>query len=148
MRATRVGLIAFVLLLPAASSWAQVEAHPTQACTPVVREVIISMADGGTAKDTLLCMSPSDVTLVRGGVVALDRVRRIEEPGDGIVDGVLKGAALGLVFLVFCVNDCDTGVMLRATAAYAAVGGIIDALDRNRKPIYRRGAAVAWRVRF
>jgi hypothetical protein len=57
---------------------------------------------------------------------------------------------VGLVILLFCLNDCEAEYVLRATLGYAAIGATIDAIQGNNKTIYRREPrpAIAWRVRF
>jgi hypothetical protein len=63
---------------------------------------------------------------------------------------MLKGAAVGLVILVFCAPDCPAEYVVRSTLGYATIGGVVDALQGNNKTIYRRDqrVALAWKVRF
>ncbi len=93
---------------------------------------------------------PDEIMLAGSGTLPLSRIREIEKPRDPAYDGMLKGAAVGLVILLFCVNDCEAKYVLRATLGYAAMGAAIDAIQGNNKTIYRREprAAVAWRVSF
>jgi len=99
---------------------------------------------------TLLCMGPEEIMLTGSGTLPLSTIRQIAKPRDSALDGVLKGAAVGLVILVFCAPDCPGEYVIRSTIGYALIGGAIDAAQGNNKTIYRRepAAAVAWRVRF
>jgi hypothetical protein len=112
--------------------------------------VVVHVDDGPALKGTLLCMGPEEIMLTGSGTLPLSKIQKIEKPRDGTLDGMLKGAAVGLVILLFCVNECEGEYVLRATLGYAAMGATIDALQGNNKTIYRREpkAAVAWRVRF
>ena len=143
--------VLFGLLLIAAPAAAQDQPSPCQPITPV--RVTVTTNDGPPIHGTLLCLTLSEVILASDGrmrTTALGTVRRIETPPDPSWDGAVKGAILPLVmWAVFC-HDCDAGPMFRAVAAYAAIGGIWDSLDRNQARIYDRrpAAAIAWRVRF
>jgi len=121
-------------------------------CWPVTTRdrVVVRVDDGPALKGTLLCMGPEEIMLTGSGTLPLSRIREIEKPRDPTYDGMLKGAAVGLVILLFCVNDCEAEYVLRATLGYAAIGGAIDAIQGNNKTIYRREPrpTVAWRVRF
>jgi hypothetical protein len=121
-------------------------------CWPVTSRdrVVVHVDDGPALKGTLLCMGPEEIMLTGSGTLPLSTIQKIEKPRDGTLDGMLKGAAVGLVILLFCVNDCEAEYVLRATLGYAAIGVTIDALQGNNKTIYRREpkAALAWRVRF
>ena len=83
-------------------------------------------------------------------MLLLGAIRQIAKPRDSALDGVLKGAAVGLVIFAFCGGDSDADYVMRATLAYAAIGGTMDALQGNNKTIYRRDArpSVAFRLRF
>ena len=121
-------------------------------CWPVTsRDRVVVQVDQGPARTgTLLCMGPEEIMLTGSGTLPLSRVRQISKPRDSYIDGMLKGAAVGLVILVFCAPDCPGEYVMRATLGYATIGGVIDALQGNNKTIYRREprAAVGFRVRF
>jgi hypothetical protein len=121
-------------------------------CWPVTSrdQVVVHLDDGPARKGTLLCMGPAEVMLTGSGTLPLSTIRQIAKPRDSALDGVLKGAAVGLVILVFCAPDCPGEYVIRSTIGYALIGGAIDAAQGNNKTIYRRepAAAVAWRVRF
>ena len=121
-------------------------------CWPVTSRdrVVVDMDDGSARRGTLLCMGPEEIMLTGSGTLPLSTVRQIAKPRDSALDGVLKGAAIGLVIFAFCGGDCDAEYVLRATLAYAAIGGTMDALQGNNKTIYRREprAVAAWRIRF
>jgi len=133
--------------LPAAS------AAPSSGCWPVANRerVVVQKEDGTQQKGTLLCLGPQEVMLVGSDVLPLSSVRQIAKPKDGVFDGVLKGASVGLVIFLICGGECDSEYLLRGTLSYAAMGGIIDAIQSNDKMIYRkdiRAPSLAWRIRF
>ena len=121
-------------------------------CWPVTsrERVVVTMDTGPARTGTLLCMGPEEIMLTGGGTLPLSKIKKIGKPRDSYIDGLLKGAAVGLVILAFCAPDCPGEFVARATLGYATLGGIIDGLQGNNKTIYRRepAAVVAWRVRF
>jgi hypothetical protein len=121
-------------------------------CWPVTSRdrVVVTMDNGPARTGTLLCMGPEEIMLTGSGVLPLSTVRQISKPRDSYLDGILKGAAVGLVILVFCAPDCPAEYVARSTLAYATIGGVIDGLQGNNKTIYRREPklALAWKVRF
>ena len=152
----RVLLTIGLLLGVAASAFAQEPTLGTlvgsSGCWPVTsrERVVVSMDTGPVRTGTLLCMGPEEIMLTGSGTLPLSTIRQIAKPRDSALDGVLKGAAVGLVILVFCAPDCPGEYVIRSTIGYALIGGAIDAAQGNNKTIYRRepAAAVAWRVRF
>ena len=150
-------IIAVAMLLGATRGAAAQEppvsaAAESSRCWPMTSrdQVVVRMDDGPARTGTLLCMGPEEIMLTGSGTLPLSRIQKISKPRDSYVDGVLKGAAIGLVILIFCVNECESEYVLRATLGYAAIGGTIDALQGNDTVIYRREprAALAWKVRF
>ncbi len=144
-----------VLLLTAfaATAGAQDTAAPCHAVSPTERVVVTTNA-GTTIRATLLCLTENEILLAGDGQVTrtpLDSVRRIVTQPDPVWDGAIKGAVVPLVFwAVFC-RRCEAEPFLRSTLAYSLIGMSFDALDTNRKTLYRgngRSASVAWRVRF
>src|SRR5688572_12293325 len=150
MRAAVLTLFMLGVALPAAAQTGSVSG-PT-GCWPMTSRdrVVVHVDDGSALKGTLLCMGPEEIMLTGSGTLPLSKIQKIEKPRDGTLDGMLKGAAVGLVILLFCVDECEGEYVLRATLGYAAMGAAIDAVQGNNKTIYRREptAAVAWRVRF
>ena len=152
----RVLLTIGLLLGGAASAFAQEPTLGTlvgsSGCWPVTsrERVVVSMDTGPVRTGTLLCMGPEEIMLTGSGTLPLSAIRQIAKPRDSALDGVLKGAAVGLVILVFCAPDCPGEYVIRSTIGYALIGGAIDAAQGNNKTIYRRqpAATVAWRVRF
>jgi len=152
----RVLLTIGLLLGVAASAFAQEPTLGTvvgsSGCWPVTsrERVVVTMDTGPARTGTLLCMGPEEIMLTGSGKLPLSTIRQIAKPRDSALDGVLKGAAVGLVILVFCAPDCPGEYVIRSTIGYALIGGAIDAAQGNNKTIYRRepAAAVAWRVRF
>ena len=148
----RTLLLMVTVLVSSASAYAQALA-PASSCFPLATkgQVVVTRTDGSTLKDTVLCMSPHEVVLASAGTLPLDSIRRIAKPRDSVIDGVLKGASAGLIALVLCAPDCGGAEpILRITAAYAILGGVIDAAQGNDTTIYTRRAApsLAWRIRF
>ena len=154
----RVLLTIALLLGVTNTAWAQQTAPPStivgsSGCWPVTSRdrVVVQMNEGSARTGTLLCMGPEEIMLTGSGTLPLSSIRQISKPRDSALDGVLKGAAVGLVILAFCAPDCPGEYVVRSTIGYATIGGIMDALQGNNKTIYRRdpkAAAVAWRVRF
>jgi hypothetical protein len=152
----RVFVTVVLLLGVASSASAQEAAQSTvvgsRGCWPVTSRdrVVVFMDEGPRREGTLLCMGPEEIMLTGSGVLPLSNIREISKPRDSAVDGMLKGAAVGLVILLFCLNDCEAEYVLRATLGYAMIGGVMDALQGNNKTIYRREpkAVVGFKVRF
>jgi hypothetical protein len=122
-------------------------------CWPVTsrERVVVTMDTGPSRTGTMLCMGPEEIMLTGSGTLPLSTIRQIAKPRDSAVDGVLKGAAVGLVILVFCLPDCPGEYVIRSTIGYALIGGAIDAAQGNNKTIYRREpkqVAVGFKVRF
>ena len=148
-------LVTIALLLGVAGS-ARAQDAPAAAaapsgCWPTRSDrVVVTMDQGPPRTGTLLCMGPEEIMLTGSGVLPLSTVRQISKPRDSYVDGMLKGAAVGLVILAFCAPDCPGEYVARATLGYAMLGGVIDGLQGNNKTIYRREPklAMAWKVRF
>jgi hypothetical protein len=149
----RTLLLMVTFLVSSASAYAQALAPAASSCFPLATkgEVVVTRTDGSRLKDTVLCMGRDQVVLATAGTVPLDSIRRIAKPRDGVADGVLKGAGAGLVLLALCAPHCGGAEpVIRVTAAYAILGGIIDAAQGNGTTIYRKGAgpSLAWRIRF
>ena len=121
-------------------------------CWPVTSRdrVVVQLEQGPARTGTLLCMGPEAIMLTGSGVLPLSTIRQITKPKDSALDGLLKGAAVGLVILAFCLPDCPGEYVARATIGDAAIGATIDSLQGNNKLIYRREpkAAVGFKVRF
>jgi len=149
----RTLLLMVTILVSSASAQAQALAPASSSCFPLATkgQVVVTRTDGSRLKDTVLCMGRNEVVLASAGALPLDSIRRIAKPRDSVIDGVLKGASAGLIGLVLCAPDCGGAEpILRITAAYAILGGVLDAAQGNGTTIYARGAApsLAWRIRF
>jgi hypothetical protein len=100
-----------LLLGVTGSAWAQESVPSTivgsSGCWPVTsRDRVVVQMDGGSARTgTLLCMGPEEIMLTGSGRLPLSNIRQISRPRDSYLDGVLKGAAVGLVILAFCTPD-------------------------------------------
>jgi hypothetical protein len=146
----RLLLLATIMLIPSAGASAQA-LDPASPCWSLATkgEVVITRTDGTSVKDTVLCIGRDQVVLAKAGSIAIDTVRQISKPRDGVWDGVLKGASVGLFALVLCMPDCPAEPILRITAGYAVVGAAIDAAQGNNMTIFKRGApSLGFRVRF
>ena len=138
-------LLTIVLLFGVTNSaFAQQSATATitgsAGCWPVTTRdrVVVHVDDGPALKGTLLCMGPEEIMLTGSGTLPLSRIREIEKPRDPSLDGMLKGAAVGLIIVALCAGECEAEYVLRATLGYAAIGATIDALQANDKTIYQR----------
>ena len=146
-------LLIAMLALSSSASAQQVEVACQSA--PAVGRVDVAIVDGETIRGTLFCLTAKDVSLLRDGQVVttpLSRVKRISKPADPVWDGAAMGGGIVLtlwgVMCGFC--GADSSEPWRAVLGYAAVGGIVDALQTNRKAIYiGRGApTLKMRVSF
>ena len=116
-------------------------------------QVVVNTAAGETVRGTLMCMSESRVWLLRdGGMSRIDlrRVQRIRTPADPVWDGAVIGAAIPLIFWAILCHDCSADGMLRVTATYGAIGLVADAVNTNRRTLYRArpSLAVGWSLKF
>jgi len=150
---SRTIVLTLALLGASGGAYAQnVEPPPTSCWAVAIKgQVRVTRIDGTVEKGTLACLGTDQIVLAGTGAIPLDSIRRIDKPRDGIIDGVLKGASIGLVFLIMCGGDCDAGIVARTTLSYAVIGGAIDAAQGNNPTIYRRepaSPALGWRVRF
>ena len=141
-----------MLLAAGSGAYAQTNGASSSSCWSVAikGQVVITMNDGSKQKGTLACLGAAEVVLAGSGAVPIDSIMRIDKPRDGILDGVLKGASVGLVMLALCAPHCTAEGVARVTVAYATFGGILDAAQGNNLTIFRRSPspALAWRVRF
>ena len=148
----RTLLLMVTVLVSSASAHAQALDPVPSPCWPIATkgQVVVTRVNGTTMKDTLLCMGRDEVQLATAGRMPLDSIQRIAKPRDGVLDGVLKGASAGLVVLALCAPHCSAEPVLRITAAYGILGGILDAAQGNNSTIYKKGASpsLAWRIRF
>lgn len=143
------------LLAIVSPAWAQsTPDEPPSPCVPSshIDKVVVTMADRTIRKGSLLCIGVDELMLAgEAGVnrFHLDEVWKVRKAADPIWDGALKGAAFGLLPLIF---GCPAQCILRTTAGYGLLGLAIDAIDTNRDSLYSSAhtqqASVAWRVRF
>jgi hypothetical protein len=153
MKVLRSLMAMTVLLIASATANAQTSGTPAESCWAVAVKgpVVVTMTDGSVQRGTLACLGSAEVVLAGTGSIPIDSILRIDKPRDGILDGVLKGASVGLVMLALCAPHCTAEPVLRVTVAYAAFGGILDAAQGNNVTIFRRGVSspsLAWRIRF
>jgi len=148
-------LLILSLLAIASPAWAQSspEAAPSP-CVPSshVDKVVVTLADRTTRRGSLLCIGADELMLAgEAGVnrFHLDEVWKVRKAADPLWDGALKGAAVGLLPLIF---GCPAECVLRSTAAYGLLGLAIDAIDTHTDALYRSAhpqrASAGIRVRF
>ena len=147
-------LLVISLLAIGSPALAQSSTKAPSPCLPSshIDKVVLTMADGTTRHGSLLCLGVDELIVAGAGAVdrfRLDEVWKVRKAVDPVWDGALKGAAFGLMPLLF---GCPAECVLRNTAAYGLLGLAIDAIDTNRDTIYRSGdvkkASVGFRVRF
>src|ERR1044072_665600 len=78
-------------------------------CWPVTSrdQVVVHMDDGSVRKGALLCLGPEEIMLTGTGTLPLSTIKKIQKPRDGTVDGMLKGAAVGLIIAALCAGECE-----------------------------------------
>jgi hypothetical protein len=151
----RAALLALGCLVVASTALAQDPAAGSD-CHPVspTSRVVVTMDDGTRVGGTLLCLGEQVMTLAAGGLIAtrpLAGVRRIATPSDGVLDGLLKGAAIGAIIAGVLCLECDADYRTQALLGYALMGVAFDALHSHSRTIYEgapRRAALGVRVRF
>ena len=82
-------------------------ASASKECWPVTTSQVIVRTDAGMRKGTLLCIGPDAVVLAGSDPLPLSTVLEITRPRDGVLDGALKGAAVGLVVVALCAGECE-----------------------------------------
>jgi hypothetical protein len=129
----------------------------------------VSTVDDRTLKGRVQCLDGENLAIETTSYDAPGRVTRrlIIEPmsnvkqvaqlKDGIADGVVKGAAFGLIVLIpmgggdQCLNRTALTCTLQAVATGAFIGGLIDATHGRQLVLYptpSRGRMICWRIRF
>lgn len=139
----------------ASPTWAQSRSGaPPSPCVPSshIDKVQVTLADRTIRRGSLLCIGVDELMLAgETGIdrFHLDEVWKVRKQPDPIWDGALKGAAFGLVPLIF---GCPAECVLRSSAAYGLLGLAIDTIDTNRDTLYssanRQTASAVLRVRF
>jgi len=147
-------LLIISVLAIGSPAWAQSSAEPRSPCVPSshIDKVVVTMADGKTLRGSLLCLGVDGLMLAEKTAVnrfRLDEVWKVRKAADPLWDGALKGAAFGLLPLIF---GCPAECVLRSTAAYGLLGLAIDSIDTNRDTIYGSSGlphgSAGFRVRF
>lgn len=145
-------LLMIVVLAIGAPALAQSSAEPQ--CLPLnhLGQVVVTTADGTIRRGSLLCLGVGELVLAERTAVErfrLDEVRHVRKAADPVWDGALKGAAFGLLPLLF---GCPAECVLRSVAAYGLLGSALDAIDTHTDTIYEsrdtKRASVGVRVRF
>lgn len=148
----RILLYLIPVLLTAVPAYGQDAGTRCHPVSPTDR-VVVTTADGGSIRGTLLCLSSDEVVLARDGGTfrtSLQTVKRIETRADPVWDGAAKAGVIPLIIWVLFCHECDAEPMLRAAAGYGLIGLTWDSLDRNTKTIYVGSPrpTVGWRIRF
>lgn len=109
-------------------------------CWPAAPTTVnIELRDGSRRRGSLLCLGPDALTVSGKSFVeriALDDVRAVKRPPDSLLDGTLKGAAVGALLMGICAGSCPMEYVLRSTAGYALIGAAIDAIDTHAETLY------------
>ncbi len=117
-------------------------------------EVVVATSAGQTIRGTLMCLSENEAWLLRDGRLSklpLPDVRRIRTPADPVWDGAAKGAVIPLIFWALLCHECPAEPMLKAALTYGMIGLAADALQSNRRTLYRGGGrslSVGWGFSF
>ena len=148
-------LLIISLLAIGSPAWAQSAVEtPPPPCVPSshIDKVVVTTADGRTLRGSLLCLGVDELMLAQKTAVGrfrLEEVWKVQKAADPVWDGALKGAAIGLLPLVF---GCKAECVLRTAAGYGLLGLAIDAIDTNTDTIYRssnvRRVSAGFRMRF
>ena len=117
-------------------------------------EVVVATSAGQTIRGTLMCLSENEAWLLRDGRLSklpLPDVRRIRTPADPVWDGAAKGAVIPLIFWALLCHECPAEPVLKAALTYGMIGLAADALQSNRRTLYRgrgRSVSVGWGFSF
>ncbi len=117
-------------------------------------EVVVATSAGQTIRGTLMCLSENEAWLLRDGRLSklpLPDIQRIRTPADPVWDGGAKGAAIPLIIWALLCRECPTEPMLKMVLTYGMVGLAADALETNRRTLYRgggRSSSVGWGFSF
>jgi hypothetical protein len=119
------------------------------------QQVVLVERDGTMLEGVVAAATPDAVTmrfaagdrvLEKAAIASADRLR------DGTKDGFIKGAVVGALFFLVVTTSYDVEVrgidVVRASAVYGAIGWSLDALNKNRHPIYRAPAVAAPAVKM
>ena len=151
----RLGVVALAIAGVAGEAGAQtVTPVPTEAdhwpCQPGCRlvesdELRVTDADGALAEGRLRTFDASSIRLTRtdGSEVLIDRerARQIDRRGDGLLNGILIGAAFGLGTIAAAdPMGADVGAAdyIGSTALWAGLGALFDHLHKGWTRVYDR----------
>jgi hypothetical protein len=118
------------------------------------RPVVVELSAGTSFRGTLVCLSDDGAWVLDEGrmsKIPLDGIQRIRTAADPVWDGVVKGAAIPLIFWAVLCHECSAEPMLKAALTYGLIGLTWDALDDHRRTLYQGGGrslSVGWTVRF
>jgi hypothetical protein len=109
-------------------------------------EVVVRADGGGSIRGRLVGLVDDELELAtRGGPrwIRLPRVVRVTQPGDSIVDGVLRGMGTATTLCILtCERTADgsvrAGGFLGRLAIGGAIGGLLDRAHNGRRTIYQR----------
>jgi hypothetical protein len=146
-------LVASLMVIAAACTSAQAqtatESRLLGRTATMQSEVVVRDDRGSQIRGRLVGLSGDELELItRGGPrrLSLSRVMRVTQPGDPVIDGVLRGmgVATGWCVLLACESTANGSVRPGDFVGRVAVGGLIGgAVDRainGGRTIYRRQA--------
>jgi len=137
-------------VIPTTASEAETDCQPVSPTS----EVVVSTSGGQTIRGTLMCLSEDEAWLLRDGRLSklpLPDVRRIRTPADPVWDGAATGAVIPLIFWALLCHECQAEPMLKAALTYGMIGLATDAIQSNRRTLYRGGGrslSVGWGFSF
>ena len=114
----------------------------------------VATSAGQTIRGTLMCLSENEAWLLRDGRLSklpLPDVRRIRTPADPVWDGAATGAVIPLIFWALLCHECPAEPLLKAALTFGMIGLAADALQSNRRTLYRGGGrslSVGWGFSF
>jgi hypothetical protein len=105
--------------------------------------VYLTDGNGQERRLTLLEAGEHEVTLSNGAqsiVMQKDAVFTVDRARDRTIDGLLKGAAIGLVMGLLVESEIpgsDGSIIASGMLAYGTVGYLLDRASTARQPLYR-----------
>lgn len=123
-----------------------------QTVSPTSRVIVDTSV--GKIRGTLMCLSEAEAWLLRDGrlsKIPLGGITRIRTPADSAWDGAAIGAVIPLIFWAVLCHECPAGPILKSALTYGMIGLTADALETNRRTLYRsarQSLSVGWKVRF
>jgi len=146
MRYAISSLIIVVAASTAAEAQMASESVPLGRAVTMQEEVVVRDDRGGHIRGRLVGIGDDELELLtRGGPrwLHLSRVIQVTQPGDPVIDGVLRGMGAGAVW---CVMTCQPSAdgnppsarFVGRVAIGGLVGGLLDRASNRGRTIYQR----------